>query len=173
MKRILILLLLSAMLLSACTAPTSCNAPTATDLRTGMSEKEAIEILGEVSYVKASQYIFFENENGQSVVLYFNESAVLSRIETYDAPETTPDVDDVLKLAPDTTVYEVIKALGVPTKHTIGSHFQLSFKFGMQVTVITTWKDTTTDHMSLVYKPVYIDHTATTDGTELDTELNS
>ena len=156
MKKLLILalLLLTALLATACTAPT--DTYSVADLKLGMKRADVLKGLDEASTTEAQHYVFFVDSNNKSVVLYFNNADELSRIEAYDAPATDPTASVRSELPVGSSVYDVVKKLGVPAVFTKGSFYQLSFVYPASE-VITTWQNTDSDAMSLSLLPYYID----------------
>ncbi len=159
MKKILILALLSALLLTACSF--SSNDHVVNGLSVGMKKADVFLKIGAGNYVHAEQYAFFKDADGRSVVLYFDKNDQLSRIEAYETPENEPTLSVRSDLAIGTSIYEAIRYLGVPDAFSHGGHYQLTFDYPNS-RVITTWEKTDTDNMLLVFKPYFIDYTETT-----------
>ena len=158
MKKILIFVLISVLLLSSCSCASNNNI--VKDLNSGTKKADALLKIGAGNYVDAEQYVFFKDTDGKSVVMYFDGDNLLSRVESYETPANEPTANAQLDLPIGTDIYEVIRYLGAPVAFSHGSYYQLTFDYPSS-RIITTWEKTDTDKMVLRFRPYFIDYSET------------
>ena len=111
-KFCLFLALVMILALSACTAKDDDKSP----IRVGMSRTEFSALPNYEKMFGYCGYVFFANENGESVVVEFSaDRKQVARVETFPAVASMSE-DGAQKIVPGMSVFDVVAIAGLPCR---------------------------------------------------------
>ena len=119
-------------------------------LAEGLTFDEVYDVVPKDITLKMGRYLFFQDTDKKSVVLFFDKNNHLKRMEAYAEPK--PSLENAKKITEQTTIYELVENFGIPFYLGGGGFDFLGFSLESGF-FVTTWGGMNEDNAVMAMLP--------------------